>query len=143
MAPRPPPRRQANAPLAATGARGRRVLVIEDDADTSEVMRYALQLFGHEVHTTVDGLAGIEAALRLRPDAVLCDVGLPGLDGYEVARRLRAGACGATLVALTGHSAMEDVARARAAGFHHHLGKPVDFAALARLLAGLASDRQS
>lgn len=123
----------------AAGGKGRRVLVIEDDRDTAEVMRYALGLKGYEVHSVFDGLEGIEAARRLQPDAVLCDVGLTGVDGYQVALALKTSGCSATLIALTGYTAPGDVARALAVGFHYHLAKPVDIATLARLLESLPS----
>jgi PAS domain S-box-containing protein len=124
--------RPARAPTAAR----RRVLVIEDNVDAAASLRDVLELRGHEVHLAEDGPAGIEAARRVRPDLVLCDVGLPGMDGYEVARRLRGDPAlsGATLVALTGYATAQDAARARQAGFHHHLQKPADLDAIAWLL---------
>jgi len=122
---------RANGATAA-----RRVLLVEDNADAAASLRDLLELRGHEVHVAADGPAGIEAARRLRPDLVLCDVGLPGMNGYEVARRLRGDPAldGVTLVALTGYASAEDAARAREAGFHHHLTKPTDLGAVSRLL---------
>ena len=116
-------------------ARRLRILVIDDNEDSATTMRDLLELDGHQVELASDGQRGMEAALASCPDVVLSDVGLPGLDGYEVARRLRAAGSTAVLVALTGYTSSEDVQRSRDAGFHHHLGKPPDLAKLAELLA--------
>ena len=90
---------------------------------------------GYDVHTAADGPTGLDAALALEPDAAVVDVSLPGLDGYEVARRLRAaGGRQPLLIALTGHASPEDEARARAAGFDAHMVKPVDVDRLVALL---------
>jgi CheY-like chemotaxis protein len=120
---------------ASTGT-ARHVLVIEDNADAREMLRMALELDGHRVETAEDGTSGVEAALRSTPDVVLVDIGLPGLDGYAVARRLRA-ALGqrVTLVALTGYGQTEDRRRTAEAGFDAHLVKPVDPDVLTRALA--------
>ena len=119
---------------ASTGA-ARHVLVIEDNADAREMLRMALELDGHRVETAADGVSGVDAALRTTPDLVLVDIGLPGLDGYAVARRLRA-ALGhrVTLVALTGYGQSEDRRRTSEAGFDAHLVKPVDPDVLSRAL---------
>jgi len=119
---------------AVTGA-PRRVLVIEDHDDAREMLRNLLLLLGHEVHEACDGASGIEEARRLRPDAALIDIGLPGIDGYEVARRIRAEVPGARLVAVTGYGQPEDRERALDAGFDVHLVKPIDPEQLQRLLA--------
>ena len=114
----------------------RRVLVIEDSEDTAATLKELLELEGHEVHVEGDGLRGVEEALRFRPEVVLCDIGLPGIDGYEVARRLRStGALRMLLVAVTGYSAPDDVQRAHDAGFQHHIAKPADLEHLARVVA--------
>lgn len=128
------PATEAEAPRPAhtTGTPGRRhVLVVEDNADAREMLRMALELDGHRVETAADGAGGVDAALRTTPDVVLVDIGLPGLDGYAVARRLRA-ALGdrVTLVALTGYGQSEDRRRASEAGFDAHLVKPVNPEAL-------------
>jgi two-component system CheB/CheR fusion protein len=114
----------------------RHVLVIEDNADAREMLRMALELDGHRVETAADGTSGVETALRTTPDLVLIDIGLPGLDGYAVARRLRA-ALGqrVTLVALTGYGQSEDRRRTSEAGFDAHLVKPVDPDVLSRALS--------
>jgi PAS domain S-box-containing protein len=121
-----------------TKAPARRVLVVEDNDDAREMLRNLLQLFGHDVHEARDGASGVEEARRVRPDAALIDIGLPGIDGYEVARRIRADVPGARLVALTGYGQPEDRERALAAGFDVHLVKPVDPEQLQRLLAARA-----
>jgi signal transduction histidine kinase/ActR/RegA family two-component response regulator len=114
----------------------RRVLVVEDNPDALTVMTRLVRKWGHDVVAAEDGPNGVEAALRMRPEIVLLDVGLPGMDGYEVARRLRQELNGsAVLVALTGYGQPEDRRRAHAAGFDVHLVKPVSPPVLARLLA--------
>jgi CheY-like chemotaxis protein/anti-sigma regulatory factor (Ser/Thr protein kinase) len=113
----------------------RRVLIIEDDADSRTMLRELLELGGHEVHEAGDGPSGLEALIRLRPDFALVDVGLPGLDGYELAQRARDQMDGGvTLIALTGYGQPEDRRRAAEAGFHRHLVKPVDPEQLLQLL---------
>lgn len=124
------------APGTPPSAR-RRVLVIEDNQDSREMMRLLLEMSGHEVHVAADGPSGVEAATRLQPDVVLVDVGLPGIDGHEVARRIRSAPGGerAVLLALTGYGQQEDRKKALAAGFDDHLVKPVDPARLCTVLA--------
>jgi signal transduction histidine kinase/CheY-like chemotaxis protein len=119
---------------------GMRVLVIEDGDDAREMLQAMLKLHGHEVRTAGTGLAGVAEAERYEPDVVLLDIGLPDIDGYEVARRLRGMASGSAmrLVALTGYGQSEDEAAAYAAGFDLHVTKPVDPEALANILARLA-----
>src|SRR5438445_535751 len=113
----------------------RRIVLIEDDDDTRDVLRLTLELDGHGVATAADGASGVELALGTSPDVVLIDIGLPTLDGYTVAERIRA-ALGATvlLVALTGYGAAADRRRAAAAGFDAHLVKPVAYDSLIHLL---------
>jgi PAS domain S-box-containing protein len=113
-----------------------RVLIVEDNDDAREMLSQLLRLLGHEVHEATEGATAVRLALALKPDLVLVDVGLPGMDGYEVARRLRHAADGTPLrlVAVTGYGQPEDRARALAAGFDRHLVKPVDPAAIERLL---------
>ncbi|HEV8310403.1 MAG TPA: ATP-binding protein [Methylomirabilota bacterium] len=126
-------------PPAAT--LGRRILLVEDHQDAREALRWLLEAEGHEVTMAADGHSAVELALATRPDVVLVDIGLPGLDGYEVARRLRAAANGRDLrlIALTGYGQPADRTRAREAGFDAHLVKPVDADQLARLLTGAAA----
>ena len=123
---------------AAPPSRGkrRRIVVIEDSRDAADSLRILLQLLGHDVRVAYTGPAGVEAVKEWRPDIVLCDIGLPGLDGYGVARQLRLNpttAC-VRLLALTGYGHDEDRRRSREAGFDHHLVKPADPGELQRLL---------
>jgi signal transduction histidine kinase/ActR/RegA family two-component response regulator len=121
---------------AAGALRRMRVLVVEDNADTRETLRRVLELDGHEVQEAADGPEGVEIALSSRPEAVIVDIGLPGLDGYEVARRVRAALGEAPLlVALTGYGQAEDRRQSREAGFDVHLVKPVSPEQLAAALA--------
>jgi two-component system CheB/CheR fusion protein len=114
------------------------VLIVEDNADAREMLVTALASAGHEVCEADTGTAALDAAARFRPDVGLIDIGLPGVDGYEVARRLRATDDGKRmlLVALTGYGQPEDRRRARAAGFDAHLTKPVLPEQLAEVLTG-------
>jgi signal transduction histidine kinase/ActR/RegA family two-component response regulator len=122
-------------PAAVLAGSPRRVLIVEDNEDAREMLRRLLELAGHDVRAAVDGPSGVTAALALVPDVALIDLGLPGLDGYEVARRIRASVGAAIrLVALTGYGQQEDRARACDAGFDAHLVKPVDVAQLAAAL---------
>jgi CheY-like chemotaxis protein len=107
--------------------RPRRVLLVEDNADASETLQMLLAGWGHEVHAASDGPAALELAAAVQPDLVLLDVGLPGMSGYEVARKLRALPSGAELqlVAMTGYGQEEDRRRSREAGVDRHLVKPV------------------
>jgi CheY-like chemotaxis protein len=94
-----------------------------------------LRLDGHESLAVYGGKEALDAVATFKPDVVLLDIGLPELDGYEVAQCLRASGSTVRLVALTGYGQAEDVQRTRAAGFDAHLVKPVDFAALERVVA--------
>jgi two-component system, sensor histidine kinase len=103
-----------------------RILVIEDNADSRDVLRTLLEVEGHDVDVAEDGLDGLDKARRFRPDAAIIDIGLPGLDGYEVGRRIRQELGGAVrLLALTGYGQPEDRRRSEDAGFDAHLVKPV------------------
>jgi PAS domain S-box-containing protein len=133
-----PPEAAAPPPPAPDAeGRGRRVLIVDDNADTARLTGRVLAARGFAVRLAADGRAGLEAARAFRPEVVLLDIGLPGLDGYEVARRLRADETlrDALLVAVSGYGDAPARAQGRAAGFDHHLVKPVDLDALARLLS--------
>ncbi|MPZ45264.1 MAG: response regulator [Betaproteobacteria bacterium] len=125
-------------PAAETVVSGRRILIVDDNRDAAISLSMLLELSGNKTETAYDGLAAIDAAARFEPDVVLLDIGLPGLNGYEVARRMRNEPWGkqVKLVAVTGWGHPEDRERAIAAGFDAHLLKPVDHAALVKLLAG-------
>ena len=121
-----------------------KVLIVEDNRDARTTLRMLLTLgHGHEVLEADEGAAAVQRALDERPDVALIDLGLPGLDGLEVARRIRAvrGRDEIYLVALTGYGEQEDRVRAEAAGFDVHFVKPVDMPALAKLLAEVAAAR--
>jgi PAS domain S-box-containing protein len=115
----------------------RRVLLIEDDHDIAEGLRFALELDTHEVVLAYDGRDGLAKARTFRPDVVLCDIGLPRMNGYDVARAFRADRELDTnyLVALTGYAQPEDLEMASAAGFDQHLAKPTDMTLLRRIIA--------
>ena len=121
------------------GTTGRRILIVDDNRDAAISLGMLLELSGYEIETAYDGSASIDAAARFQPQVILLDIGLPGLDGYEVARRMRSEPWGkqATLVAVTGWGQAEDRERSKAAGFDAHLVKPVDHDALVKLLAEL------
>lgn len=120
-----------DAPQRATP---RRILIIEDDPDGRAALRMQLQTAGHDVYEAATGREGIEAAARVQPDVVLLDIGLPGLDGYQVAERLRSPDGHPRLIAITGYGQPGDRERARSAGIDRHLVKPVDASELNRLL---------
>jgi CheY-like chemotaxis protein len=126
------------APAAAeVPAAGLHILVIEDNVDGRESMRELLEIWGHRVDLAETGPEGVEKALAIQPDLALIDIGLPGFDGNEVARRIRLVYEGdqITLVAMTGYGQPEDRRRALQAGFDAYLVKPVDPAELSRLLS--------
>ncbi len=116
---------------------GRRVLVIDDHADAAESLRVMLQLCGHAVEVALSGKDGIEMARAFLPEVVLCDLGLPHLDGLGVAEAIRADPAlrGVRLIAITGYSGPEDVERALRAGFDAHVTKPADPQHLLQLVA--------
>ena len=130
------------APMLALrdGAKsGRRILLADDNRDALDSLATLLQCDGHEVHKAADGAEALEMAAGCRPDVVLLDIGMPKLDGYEVARRIRAEPWGkrTVLIALTGWGQDEDRRRSREVGFDSHLVKPLDPDALSTLLARL------
>lgn len=131
------PLASAAASPAADVLHPRRVLVIDDNQDSTTSMAMLLKLVGHEVSVAQDGGTGLREAERFLPQVVLLDIGLPDINGYEVARRLRQHPSlqSATLIAMTGYGQPEDRQRSSEAGFHHHLVKPVDWETLERLLA--------
>ncbi len=135
------PTRPEPAPRKAPGAspRSLSVLVVDDHRDSATSLAKVLGLWGHQTRVVHDGLAGIEAVDAHEPDVVLLDIGLPGIDGYRVAERLRqpGRARVPVLVALTGYGQEEDRRKALAVGFDHHLVKPVNLDELQRLLASL------
>lgn len=119
-----------------------RVLIIEDNRDAADALALYLQAAGQEVATAADGPTGVAAALRSRPDVIICDIGLPGMDGYEVARTLRSepGFRDCLFLAVTGYGDVADRERTRDAGFDHHLTKPADPGEVARLITQKTSE---
>jgi PAS domain S-box-containing protein len=117
-----------------------RVLVVDDNVDTAGSLAMLLRESGHDVRTAHDGPNALEAALNYRPNVVLLDIGLPGLDGYEVAKRLRQQPVlqQVALVAMTGYGQESDRQRSQQAGFDHHLVKPVDFGKVEQILATIS-----
>ncbi len=115
----------------------RRVLIVDDNEDIIHSFEILLNLWGHQVQTALDGPTALEIAHTFQPEVILLDIGLPGMDGYEVARRLRA-AYGPDikLIALTGYGQAQDKQRAREADFDQHLTKPPSIKLLKDLLAG-------
>jgi PAS domain S-box-containing protein len=125
----------SNLPTEPHAGRGARILVVEDNADVAQGLSNLLKLLNHEVLTASDGPSGLEAARGYRPDVVLLDIGLPGMDGYQVAEQLRREEFGKDLIliAVTGYGHDADRQRARSAGFDQFVTKPVDYATLAAL----------
>jgi PAS domain S-box-containing protein len=136
---------RVEAPHAAAApppqARRQRVLVVDDNPDSTDSLAALITLLGHDVETAADGLEACEVAERVRPDVVLLDLGMPGLDGYGTAERIRATPWGARtlLVAQTGWGREADRRRTAQAGFDYHLTKPIDPAALRRILGEAAA----
>ena len=115
----------------------RRVLLVDDSVDAAEAMSMLLETLGHEVRVMHDGPSALAMVDDFTPDVVILDIGLPGMDGFEVAREMRTRAVTKTalLIALTGYGADSDKQKARDAGFDHHLVKPVSFTAIETVIA--------
>ena len=124
--------------MTATSPRPLRVLVVDDNVDAADSMAALLGMLGHTAQVVYNGEEVAAQARAWQPDCILLDIGLPGKDGYEVARELRAQGSGAKLVALTGWGSEEDRRRTAEAGFDRHLTKPVEFDALEAVLRELA-----
>jgi CheY-like chemotaxis protein len=124
-------------------ARDMSILVVDDNLDAAESLSLVLELWGHRVRIAHDGPSAIAAAIRMRPEVVVLDIGLPGMDGYRVAAEMRRHPelSNALLVALTGYGQEDDQRRSREAGFDHHLVKPVEPFALQELLARRQASR--
>lgn len=116
----------------------KKVLIVDDNVDSAITLSWLLNQHGYTVETAHDGLGGLKTAHEFRPDILLLDIGLPGIDGYELAKRLRAdGFTSACMVAISGYALEADVERSRAAGFDRHVAKPVDIDQLVRSLADI------
>jgi two-component system, chemotaxis family, CheB/CheR fusion protein len=132
---------QPSAPTASLDSvklESRRMMIVDDNVDAADSMAMLLRLAGHEVEAAYDGPAALIAADTFKPEVLLVDIGLPGMDGYELARqmRLRPALTAALLVAMTGYGRPQDRREAAVAGFDHHLTKPVSLEALLAVLAG-------
>jgi CheY-like chemotaxis protein len=114
-----------------------RVMVVDDDLDTVTIFALLVQESGHDVRTEYEGSAVVEAALDYRPDVVLLDIDLPGLNGFEVATRLREQPAlqKVVLIAMTGYGGVSDRRRFQEAGFDHHLVKPCDIGKMLKILS--------
>ena len=135
------PRKPQDEGARGTPAGRRRILVVDDDHDGAELLVTMLGLRGHETRAAHDGAEALAVAREFAPEIVFLDIGLPGLDGNEVARRLRADPmhAGALLIALTGWGGEDDKRQTREAGFDFHLTKPVDLHAVGDILAKAAT----
>jgi signal transduction histidine kinase/ActR/RegA family two-component response regulator len=134
--PQPAQQPQAAPPPDFPAGNRLRLMVVDDNRDAAETLALLLESQGHTVDVQNDPRAALEKADRVHPDVFILDIGMPHLDGYELAQRLRArpGGMQAVIIALTGYGQAEDVARARDAGFDHHLVKPLDASRLSTLL---------
>ena len=136
----PPPSSASSIEMVKPAGGSLRVLVVEDNVDAAETMALVLGAFGHDVRTAQDGLSGLEVAIKYQPHVVLLDIGLPGIDGFEVARRLRLQPTlkNIVLVAMTGYGEVAARQRSQEAGFDHHLVKPADFGKLQEILSSVS-----
>ena len=132
-----PPAVPAAAPVRNTGLNLRRILIVDDHEDSADSLARLLQLMGHDVVTAHDGLTAVETAETYRPDVVLLDLALPKLDGYSAAKRIREKpwAKHVLMIAATGWGRAADRNRSIAAGFDHHMVKPVDLTELVTLMS--------
>ena len=131
--------------IESNGAGGLQVLVADDNRDSADVCAVVLRLEGHEVRVAYSGPDALAIGAEFRPQMVLLDLTMPGMDGYAAARQIRASDWGGatTLVAVTGHGHAEDLRRTRENGFDHHLVKAGDFSVLQQLLAQCADGHAS
>ena len=136
LAPGPAAAPEPGLPSRPAAASRHRVLVVEDNLDVAQSLAEIVEMFGHDVEIASDGPTALAKARARRPDVVLCDIGLPGMDGYQVARAFRSDPelYSARLVALTGYAQPDDVREARSAGFDRHIAKPPDPGEIERLL---------
>lgn len=138
-----PSRPKSKDDTSLSSTRKYRILVIDDNRDAAESIKMLLQKEGHQALTAYTGPAGLDSVHSFRPDVILCDIGLPGMDGYQIARSVREtyGTEPIHLIALTGYGRDEDQARSREAGFDLHMTKPIDFTSLRRAIAGIREQR--
>ena len=129
-----PAQRQKRSPRSPIVPR--RILVVDDNTDAADSLAELLRLDGHDVHAVYSATDALQRIESFRPAVVLLDIGLPEMDGYQVARQIRASTHDIRLVALTGYGQTEDILRTHSSGFDAHLVKPVDFDALQTSIAG-------
>jgi CheY-like chemotaxis protein len=134
---------RAGVPEARHPDQAQRILVVDDNHDAADSLSMLLETLGHETRTVHSGFEAVAAAVEFQPSLVFLDIGLPGISGYEVARRLKSDDALATtmIVAVTGWGTEEDRRRAAEAGFDVHLTKPIDIAAVQNVLVRSTSDR--
>jgi two-component system CheB/CheR fusion protein len=132
------PEEAVAVPTAAAPTRPREILIIEDNVDAAQTIADVLEMEGHRVHVATEGRSGIDKARELKPEVILCDIGLPDVDGYQVARAIRADDAlrSTRLIALSGYAQPEDIQRARDAGFDAHIPKPPALDVLLALVVG-------
>jgi CheY-like chemotaxis protein len=130
--------------VASESQQQRRVLIVDDNHDSADSLAMLMQITGNKTYMAHDGLKAVEAIEKYRPEVVLLDIGLPGLDGHEVCRRVREQPWGKDIVviALTGWGQEDDRRKSEEAGFDGHLVKPVDYDQLLELLASLTNERE-
>ena len=123
-------------PLVRPASVPRRALVVDDSEDSAEMMRELLRLLGHDVRIAFDGQRALEVTHEFKPEIVFLDIGLPSMNGFEVARRMRQipGCAAIPIIAVSGYARETDREETRKAGFTEHLAKPVDVARLEQLL---------
>ena len=141
VTPVPQPQTQLEDTAKQTGP-SLRVLVVDDNVDAAETMLLLLKASGHTVRTAYDGPTALEVAIEFHPNIVLLDIGLPGIDGYEVAKRLRhePDLSGVVLVAMTGYGTEADKQLSKDAGFNHHLVKPASFIKVKEILGTVSEN---
>lgn len=133
----------SDAAVPPTG--GRRILVADDDQDSAESLAMLFQMMGHDVRSALNGLEAVDVAANFRPDLIVLDIGMPGLNGYEVCRRIRQQpwAQAVVIAALTGWTRDEDKDRSQEAGFDHYLVKPIDPQALTDLVGRISGQNET
>ena len=135
--PVPEPHTIQSQPVALAKPASHRIMVVDDNVDAAETLVMLLDLSGHDARAAFGGQEALDVAMAFRPEVVFLDIGLPDMDGYEVARQLLAdpATASARLIALTGWGSERDIQKTKKAGFHAHLTKPVDPEAVEALLA--------
>jgi CheY-like chemotaxis protein len=134
------PPEAASEPERQAAIQPRRILIVDDNVDAATSLAECLRLDGHQTQAVYSARGALESVGSFGPEIVLLDIGLPDINGFEVAKQIRGEGVSVVLVALTGYGQAEDIERARAAGFDAHMVKPVDLNALERVIAGTSSE---